>query len=520
MLADEMRPAPRSLPAGTLFLVLAVLLAPACTGEDFEFETDPPAGSPSPVAAIYDIECLYPDMDFPEFAATGLRLELTMEIDPRSVEDPDSPLEGSITVQAAKVAGVARSFDPNGPIEFTGELTGNEIRILFGPVKVGSSRLRPDLIGIVSSDARRLDGEAAFRNLSEEGSWIGIKQRRYLVAGSAFGLQGTASIVTVRFDTRFSVTPDVELISGDPVAASSRQIPLIINRFFFDNIQVLDPESEFLTALQFSTGNGSNPHDALMADDERLYVTRYEPGFNDILIADPETGRSLGRIPLKRFATNSSGTARPDRMVAVNGMVLVTLQNVDATFQEYGPGIALFIDPMDDSVVSSITLDGQNPFGSPSVHPTTGEVYIAAAGIFQGLLPRELSGGIEVIDPISLTSRGILIDDDDLGGNVSGIAVTSSRRGYAVVVTTGGSNALVAFHPRRAKVLGTVLSTSAFIPEIRYDGDGYLIVAEHDFGSPALRILDAATGSDVERIPLSLPPVSVAILTRGLLGGS
>ncbi len=507
-------------PAAALAAILAAALLSLSCGDDFTFEATQPTGDPSPVAAAYDIESTYPDLEFPEFPATGLTLDLTLEIDPDSVASPDGSLNGSVTIHEAKVGGVGRSFQPRGAIPFTGRLTGSQIHLEFGPITVGTTALSPYMDGLVSSRGRRMDGLARFGNLIEEGSWFGIKQRRYLVAGSGYGIQGTASVITVRFDTRFLVDRDVELISGDPVASASGGIPFIVNRFFFDNVQILDPLNGFLTAIQFSTGNGSNPHDALAAGPGRVYVTRYEPAFNDILITDPNTGTSLGSIPLGSLATNSSGAARPDRLVTVNGMVMVTLQNVGATFLEYGPGRVAFIDPATDGIVGAVTLEGQNPFGPPSIHPKTGEVYVAAAGIFQGLLPQELSGGIEVIDPMSLTTRGLLVDDDDLGGNVSAVAVTSASRGYAVVVTATGTNSLIAFDPSDGSLQGTVLSTAAFIPEIRYDGDGYLLVAENDIGSPALRVLGAAAGHEIVRIPLSLPPVSVAILTRGLLAGS
>ena len=154
--------------------------------------------------------------------------------------------------------------------------------------------------------------------------------------------------------------------------------------------------------------------------------------------------------------------------------------------------------------------------GPPSIHPVNGYVYLADAGIFQGTRPRELTGGIEVIDPISLTTRGILVDDDALGGNVSGVAVTSERRGYAVVVTETGKNRLVAFDPVTGADLGTILLTPAYIPEIRSDGDGYLLVAEYDISDPRLRIIDGTTGGTIARLPLPRPPASMAILTRDL----
>ncbi len=500
--------------------IAAVLLFAGC-GSDFEFGGG--GRKPlNPLAAIYDAEALYPDLEFPVLGATGLELEMEITFDPPAPGAPPGEVAGHATILEARVAGVPRPFDPNAPIPVSGSLSGERLDLFpFGPVTVGSLALFVELHGLVSQDGRTITGLARFSNLLDEGTWEGIRQRRYLVAGSDFGINGTVTVVTVRFgntpEVSFEVLRDAELVSGDPVAASSAGLPLVVNRLFFDNVQVLDPDRRYLTSVQFSTGNGSNPHDALLAAPGKLYVTRYEPGFDDVLVADPDTGATLGRIPLSAWATNASATARPDRMVEAGGLVMVTLQNIDTTFRDYGPGLAAFIDPDDDSVVSVLTLEGQNPFGPPSVHPATGEVYVADAGIFPGLLPRSLSGGIEVIDPVTMTTRGLLVDDDDAGGNVSGVAVAGDSAGYMVVVSETGSNSLVAFDPATGAVGAAILSTAAFIPEIRYDGDGYILVAEHDLNSPGLRVLDAATGGAVVRIPLSLPPVSVSILTRDLL---
>ena len=500
-------------------LLATALFLTACGG-DYTFVVEPPHGEPSFIAATYDITAAYGDLFFPEFPATGLSLDMTLEIDPNSLGDPSGSLSGTVRIVEATVGGLPRAFDPVTPIPISGRLAGDQIDLLpFGPVTVGSTYLFPDLTGILAPDGRRMDGLARLGNLPDEGTWLGIKQRRYLIAGSDYSIFGAASVVTVRYGTRFIVDGDVEATSGDPVAAVSRGRPLVVNRLSFDNIQVLDPARRFLTSIQFSTGNGSNPHDALMVGSSKMYIPRYGPSFDDLLIADlsKDPVALVGSIDLAPYATNVSGTPRPDRLVETNGLVMVTLQNIDTTFFDYGPGRAVFVDPRTDSVVKAITLEGQNPMGPPSIHPVNGDIYLADAGIFQGTRPRELTGGIEVIDPISLTTRGILVDDDALGGNVSGVAVTSERRGYAVVVTETGKNMLVAFDPVTGADLGTILLTPAYIPEIRSDGDGYLLVAEYDISDPRLRIIDGATGGTIARLSLPRPPASMAILTRDLI---
>ncbi|MFQ5701110.1 MAG: hypothetical protein ACE5HU_04630, partial [Acidobacteriota bacterium] len=244
--------------------------------------------------------------------------------------------------------------------------------------------------------------------------------------------------------------------------------------------------------------------------------------FNDVLIADRGTGESLGFIDLAPLATNSSGTPRADSLVEADGLVLVSLQNVDAAFVEYGPGILAVVDPTTDRILSRITMVGRNPFGPPAVHPATGRLYFAMAGIFQGSLDRELSGGIEVIDPNTLTTLGLIVDDDDLGGNISAAALARAGGtiiGYCVVTLPSGVNVVRSFDPDTGAIFpATVFQSAAFLPTLASDGDGFLLIPVHDINDPRLAVLDAGSGRIVASLRLSLPPFSIAVLTRGFLG--
>ena len=61
----------------------------------------------------------------------------------------------------------------------------------------------------------------------------------------------------------------------------------------------------------------------------------------------------------------------------------------------------------------------------------------------------------------------------------------------------------------------TVLDNVDRIAALELDGDGFLLIAE-GFFAPRLIVLDAETGQLVDVLNLSLPPFSIAIMTRGL----
>ncbi len=515
-------------PVSRIALALAAataVLATAACGSSFTPGPATKRREARPLSSIYDFTVTIPDLSFPQFLATGLTIDMTLEIEPEGI-DPSGSFDGAIVVHEARAGGVPRPFTADVPLAAKGVTDGIDWAIdSFGPIRIGTDAIGTthvmlSLDGMIAVDGRTIAGIAVVTSSGEIGDFLAIRQRRYLVAATSFGVTGTVSLVRVRRDTHFEIERDLEAVSGDPVVRASGSGVYVINRFFFDNVQSLDPSAGFATAIQFSTGNGSNPHDVVQVDPGRLYVARYEPPYNDLLIANPRDGSTLGFIDLSALATNSTGTPRADSLVEARGHLFAGLQNIDISFAEYRPGIVAVIDPNGGSLVRSITMQGTNPFGPPAVHPVTGDLHYAMAGIFQGGLGQELSGGIEVIDPDTLTTRGLLVDDDDLGGNVSGVAIAAVGGGvigYCVVTDASGVNRVRAFDPDTGEVLpGVVFASSSFLPELTSDGDGYILVPVHDPGDPRLLVLDAASGSVLATLRFSLPPFSVTVLTREL----
>jgi hypothetical protein len=511
-------------------LALAAVLALWLIGCGQSYAPDPGKDggqAAAPLASIYDIIVTVPGLSFPQYGATGLTADLTIAIDDAALP-PSGDFQATITVNDVQAGGVSRPFAAPAPLSAAGRLSGADWTIeSFGPIDVGNATIgftsvMLSLAGTLSADGRTIDGLSVATSSGETGSFHAVKQRRYLVAATDFGVTGTVSLVRVRFDTRFEVDRDLEAISGDPVARATGGAAWIVNRLYFDNIQSLDASAGFRTTLQFSTGNASNPHDVLAVDPNRLFITRYEPPYNDILIADRSTGATLGFIDLSGLATNASGTPRADGLVMADGLVFAGLQNIDGSFTEYGPGLVAAIDPATAAVERTIVMTGLNPFGRPAIHPSNGHLYFAMAGVFQGGLPQQLVGGIEVVDPRTLTTLGLLVDDDLLGGNVSSVALSRAAGadvGYCIVTTTAGVNMVRRFDPDTGAVAaGVVYQSATFLPELVADGDGYILVAEHDLNDPRLVVIDAATGSVVATPRISLPPFSIAVLTRTLGG--
>lgn len=500
----------------------------ACGGAAVVARPLPGAGA-ARLDPIYDATVTYPDTTIlvGGLPYRGLEVELEIEFTDATLRDGDPAYVARARVQAVRAGGVALGFEIEGPLDIAGTLADGTLTTgLFGPLRVGNAVLLLDLTGDLRDGARRVAGAASLFGTSDPGSFVAVKRRRYLVAGTDRLAIGKVSVVSVRYDTRFATEDDLEIISSDPLARVEDGRPFVINRYSFDNLQGLDPFAGFAASFQHSTGNGSNPHDAVLlppgeagtdpAGPGLAFVTRYEPPFNDVAVMDLKDGAIVDRIDLTPYARNPDHLPRADQALLRDGLIYVTLEDANRSFTEFMNGRVVVIDPVARQVVDVIDLSGQNPFEALTFLPETGLIYVGLAGIFRGLNPQALTGGIEAIDPATRRTLGLVVDDDALGGNVSALAVGSAGRGYCVVSDASFHNFVKAFNPTTGEVLGTVFDSTNQIADIAVDGDGYLLVGENAFLEPRIVVLDAATGGFVTSLPVRLPPFSFAILTRSL----
>ena len=458
----------------------------------------------------------------------GLEIDLEIEFDDASVRDDDPAFEAEARIASVLAGGVPQPFSLLGPLDLKGSLSAGALDTgLFGPIVLGTSSLVLELTGTLADGGRHVAGPAALFGTADTGSFLAVKRRRYLVAGSDLTSPiGKVAVVTVKNDSAISIADDLEVVSSDPVARVSDGRPLVVNRFTFDNLQGLDPAADFKTIFQYSVGGGANPHDAVVlpagapgAEGARsgvAFVTRYNPPFNDVAILSLDDGTILDQIDLTPYARNADHTPRADQALLHDGLLYVTMEDANVSYTQFMNGRLLVIDPALRKVIDVIDLSGQNPFESLIYSEDTGLIYVGLAGIFPGLLKQALTGGIEAVDPSTRQSRGLLVDDDALGGNVSGVAVASAGRGYCVVSDSLFHDHLMAFDPTSGAVLGSLIDTTDPLQAIAYDGDGFLLVADSSSLTPRILILDAATGAMVTSLPARVPPLSFAILTRSL----
>ena len=109
----------------------------------------------------------------------------------------------------------------------------------------------------------------------------------------------TGGLSSLDLDTN-TVVNDHLTIHSDAVVRTYRDKVYILNRLGQDNVIVLSGDDLQTPLTQYSTGNGTNPHDIAFVSEEKAYISRY--GRTHLLVVNPVTGDSLGTVDLSTFA--------------------------------------------------------------------------------------------------------------------------------------------------------------------------------------------------------------------------
>ncbi len=501
----------------TLLLGACLTVGAGC-GSDYdppEFETT--GVVPARLGDVYDLEVSLPHLPIAGASFAGVELEMTIELE-------DS---GYGTIPARVTYGPARVDMRNAVVE---DLTNGTIDVTVTPTSWTTGRIGPLRIDTTVFEII-LDGEPADGGWSVSGrSWEsltaltstfgGWRRHRFLVAGTDFfsGVGRVAEVALIK-ESEIRVRHGLELVSSDPVLRVTGGAVFAVNRLTFDNLQRLDPLESFSTSWQAGTGMGANPHDVLVISDDKGYVTRYEPPYDEVAIFDPGNGDLVGSISLGVAAENPDGTPRADHLVFADGSIFVGLQDIDRSFSRFEEGKLAVIDATLDELVDVIPLGGKNPGVIDVVKGADGRtrLYVALAGIFPGLQAQELSGGVVVVDAAGGFVERVALDDDVAAGNIAAMALASESLGYVVATDATFVNRILAFDPGQGTVLRTLSTVNDFIPELEVDSGGLLAIPDRSFLDPKLCLYRVpAIAGEAETFlgcgGLDLPPFSIESL--------
>jgi hypothetical protein len=168
------------------------------------------------------------------------------------------------------------------------------------------------------------------------------------------------------------------------------------------------------------------------------------------------------------------------------------------------------LDPSLDGV-QGIDLAADNPIALYAL----GQKLAVAGSAFFG----DRAGGIEILDPEQGTSTGLLVTEEELGGDLTALALVSSRQGYVVVSDESYAN-----HVRPvdlvARTVGPALTghSGGYTPDLVVDGERLIVADRGTFADPnaaGLLFYDAATGQQLAGpVGVGLPPSAIAVLAE------
>lgn len=336
----------------------------------------------------------------------------------------------------------------------------------------------------------------------------------------------TAYSNVLGLETPYPRTVNLGAVCADAVVRAHGNRAYVIGRFGCDHVQVLDATQGFTTLAQWSTGNGTNPQDIDIIAPGKAYVTLYES--NDVLIADPRNGATLGSISLAAFA-DADGYAEPAEIVRVGSRVFIAVQRLDRfdNYRANNPSFLVVVDSNTDQIIDTnpvlpgpqgIVLTGRNPFAEMLLDPVRGKILVAETGNFGAL-----DGGIEFVDPVTLSAEGWFVSESTLGGDISAVRLWHDCSGYAVINDATFRTKLVRFDRCLGSLLGTSWQSNGFdLCDLELDANDQVLVADRDLVTPGVRIFRAQNGTQVTSSPLAfgLPPCDMALVTPPTLSGA
>jgi len=204
-------------------------------------------------------------------------------------------------------------------------------------------------------------------------------------------------------------------LSGDVVPASGRQDGpeiVLIDRYPAGVLRFVELATARVTReLSVATGFRANPQDYLALAADRAYVARYEANANpgrqawdaggDVLIVDPSVPAITGRIDLSLALANEPAqfSPHPARLLEVSGRVFALLAAYADDYSSAVDSRLIEIDPANDSLLSTLVLDGLRGCTGLAVSPDEGTLAVSCTGDdLRSTEPKLGGSGLALID--------------------------------------------------------------------------------------------------------------------------
>jgi hypothetical protein len=289
-------------------------------------------------------------------------------------------------------------------------------------------------------------------------------------------------------------------VSGDPVVRLSENRLLVINRFGFDNVTVLESHDRSLVA-QVSVGSGFNPQDAALRGNE-LWVVGL--GAAEVRVFDVTSPLAQPVvIPLPTIAADADGNPDASSIVLSKGKAYVVLQHLES-FAPVANGQVVIIDAASKQVGATVDLTSQNPANFARLAEDEKSLYVATTPGFSPTM-----GCLERVSLEGTPAATCAATSAELGGFITGMAPLP---GGDVALTTAQSftaGELVVADLGGAQVTTTKVSSMGQQPsDVASCAFDYLVAADATtMGIRVYRLGDSGpTELTTSALDVGLPP--------------
>jgi len=298
------------------------------------------------------------------------------------------------------------------------------------------------------------------------------------------------------------------ILSGDAIPHAYNGKIWILDRAN-GSLQVIDPQQDFGVTDEFSVGVDSNPQDIAFVSPARAFVTRYES--TELWEIDPRTGLQTDAIDLALFA-DTDGLPEMHQMAVYGGFLFVTLQRLDrdAYWEPVPPSYLAVIDLATNELhdvdpitpgIQAIELAATNPNSGIVVDPQTGDFLIGEAGSYGAA-----DGGVERFDPQTLTSAGMVVTEEELGGNLDFWTTDDGLHGYGLVLGSMWETEVREFDLQTGAIVGTPAASPAyayshFLIDCPRD---QLFVSDRTYENPGVRVFGLSTYGELTSGPIDV----------------
>lgn len=303
----------------------------------------------------------------------------------------------------------------------------------------------------------------------------------------------------------WTASANLATVPGDAVGRHHQGLVYVVGRGGSNLIQVYDPAAGFSLVREFSLGAGLNPQDIAFAPDGTAYVSCYDAAV--LLRVDTATGAVLESFSTAAYA-DADGLPETAWMLAQGDRLYITCQLLDRGnwYSPVGAGKLLVFDMGNREWLPAVPLTGADPY--TPIRPyqdADGRPMLTVGCVGYYAL---LDGGIDLVDPATGLSEGLLATETQLGGDILTYVFLGNRWVFALISSPSFTTSLVRLDLADAQRTVLDQSTGYTHADLAFDGDFQLFVADRTTGAAGVRVFDAGSGAELTSspVPTGLPP--------------